>query len=296
MRLREIHKLAPFTKEQIEVLLDTAKIGNYTINEDLSVDVEGNVTINGDVFLGAKEMPFSFRNVKGDFYIMNAPFDTMKGFPTNVEGSFQVFNCRMSTCEHAPKFIGTNIRFSLMRNLVSLKGLPNQANGIISINSNLMLPSIEGFPQKLGSGVTDIALSDCKNLLSLKGFPSSFAGSLNLAHCESLQSLQYLPPTLTYLNLSDCSSLHSLDYLSPTVNGRIMLGTNENLNKCAFKLFQIKGLQSVGPGATDQKTRSGMARKIINKYLKQPYGNKRWIECQSELIDAGYEDYAEVPE
>jgi hypothetical protein len=32
---------------------------------------------------------------------------------------------------------------------------------------------------------------------------------------------------------------------------------------------------------------------IMEKWIKEPYGNKRIIGCQSDLIDAGLEDWAE---
>jgi hypothetical protein len=33
---------------------------------------------------------------------------------------------------------------------------------------------------------------------------------------------------------------------------------------------------------------------IVNKYLKEPMSKQRMIDCQNELIDAGFEEYAQL--
>jgi hypothetical protein len=49
----------------------------------------------------------------------------------------------------------------------------------------------------------------------------------------------------------------------------------------------IDGLRSV---TMDNKE----VEDIINKYLNEPMSKQRMIDCQNELIDAGFEEYAQL--
>jgi hypothetical protein len=41
-------------------------------------------------------------------------------------------------------------------------------------------------------------------------------------------------------------------------------------------------------------TKYAAIENIINKHLKQPMSKQRMIDCQNELIDAGFEEYAQL--
>ena len=53
------------TKKEIEKILDYYIIKNYTINNDLSVDIDENVYLDYNDF---KEFPVAFRKVTGSFW------------------------------------------------------------------------------------------------------------------------------------------------------------------------------------------------------------------------------------
>ena len=59
-------KMASFkTKEEIQNWLDRLRIKNYTINEDLTVDIKGDIEISSkDLTI----IPVQFGNVTGSFY------------------------------------------------------------------------------------------------------------------------------------------------------------------------------------------------------------------------------------
>jgi hypothetical protein len=67
-----------------------------------------------------------------------------------------------------------------------------------------------------------------------------------------------------------------------SING-IFLAKKNPINECVLGLLKIKKLKKV---EIDNKE----VEAIINKYL--PEGNI--VECQSELIEAGFDEYAKL--
>jgi len=47
-------------------------------------------------------------------------------------------------------------------------------------------------------------------------------------------------------------------------------------------------------GCKEVKFGNKQVMEIMNRHLKSPFGNKRVIECQSEMLDAGLEEWAEL--
>lgn len=97
------------TKEQVKEWLDHYRIEKYTINDDLSVDVEGNVYLLGQKFIG---FPVQFNKVNGNFIIERCVnLISLKGSPRTLNGNFDCRNCRMLvSLEYAPSEINGNLR------------------------------------------------------------------------------------------------------------------------------------------------------------------------------------------
>ena len=73
-------------KKDIEYWLKVNGVKNYTINEDMSVDVDGNVSLSKlDIF----EFPVKFRNVSGYFWCNDNKLTTLIGCPVSVGGDFK---------------------------------------------------------------------------------------------------------------------------------------------------------------------------------------------------------------
>jgi len=105
-------------KSGIKRWLDLIGIENYTINDDLTVDV------NGDVKLSNKyldKIPVQFGIVKGHFFISNNEIEDLYGSPIECE----IFNCdnnELINLEGSPKKCTS---FNCANNdIVSLKGHP----------------------------------------------------------------------------------------------------------------------------------------------------------------------------
>lgn len=80
-------------------------IDNYFINQDGSIDVEGNVKFSENMdFL--KELPLKFNKVSGDFDCSKLSLESLKGSPVEVGSTFNCSYNQLSTLEHLPKKAG----------------------------------------------------------------------------------------------------------------------------------------------------------------------------------------------
>ena len=109
---------------EIEEICNFYGIKNYTINDDGSIDVDGDVNLDNR---GLTELPLDFNKVTGDFYCVHNKLTTLKGSPKYVGG----FYCNVN-------------------NLTSLEYSPKEVGDSFSCGSN-KLTSLEFSPEKVGS-------------------------------------------------------------------------------------------------------------------------------------------------
>lgn len=93
------------TKDEIKIWLDEASIQHYTINDDLTVDVVGNVVSIPNL---KHHFPVQFGKVTGDFNCYNAALVSLKGCPKYVGGAFNCSYNELTSFEHAPEIIGND--------------------------------------------------------------------------------------------------------------------------------------------------------------------------------------------
>ena len=77
------------TKEEMIDWLNNNKIVGYVINEDLSVDVDGNVHL---VAMNFSEIPIKFRNVSGNFGCSCNYLTSLNFCPEYVGGDFYCYD------------------------------------------------------------------------------------------------------------------------------------------------------------------------------------------------------------
>lgn len=180
------------TKDEIKLWLDINEIENYTINDDLTVDVDSEVTIIDDL----TTLPVKFNRVSGyfgtgtyleslegcpnyvdgDFNCSGSQIVTLIGAPSVVEGTMLCYDCvELISLEGAPKRVGKNLNLMLCKSLRSLKGAPEYVGGNFSCRECTALETLEGGPIEVG-GFFSCAL--CPNLASLKGLPLSISSDL----------------------------------------------------------------------------------------------------------------------
>jgi len=88
-------------KERIEEICHLYNIENYTINDDLSIDVNGNVNLTNKRL---SELPIVFNNVYGDFLIGFNNLTTLKGCPKYIRGHFNARSNNIRSLLYLPSY------------------------------------------------------------------------------------------------------------------------------------------------------------------------------------------------
>lgn len=120
------------TEKDINLICIKNGIKNYTINEDLSIDVDGNVDFSyGNLW----HIPVKFRNVSGNFNVYSNELESLHGAPEYVGGDFNCSHNNISSLEFVPKEIGGS--FNCCHNeIVNLSHFPEKIARYIYIAYN----------------------------------------------------------------------------------------------------------------------------------------------------------------
>ena len=161
------------TREETKDWLNSMKIKNYTIKEDLTVDVSGGVWIENK---NLDYIPIQFGLVGGYFYCSSNNLTSLKGCPTEVSGGFYCHNNNLTSLEYCPIKVGVSF-FCHNNNLTSLEHTPIKIWWSFYCGNN-KLTSLKGCPTKVGS------VFDCSrnNLTSLEHCPIEVDGDFD---CEN---------------------------------------------------------------------------------------------------------------
>ncbi len=131
---------------------------------------------------------------------------------------------------------------------------------------------------------------------SLEGCPSEINGNFTCISTH-ISSLEFAPKIIHGNFTCFDNKLTSLKDIHKHINqidGSIILNAaawNCRIESNILGLLKIKNLKEIaGLGAYDPFTK---AANIINKYLPNPTLDKI-MDCQNELIEAGFEEYAEL--
>ena len=91
------------TDGEIHELCRKYNIENYTINEDKSIDVDGDVDLYNK---GLSKLPLKFRHVKGDFDCSDNNLITLEGAPKTVVGNFYCQTNELLSFKYFPLISG----------------------------------------------------------------------------------------------------------------------------------------------------------------------------------------------
>jgi hypothetical protein len=86
----------------ISLICEKYNITNYTINDDGSIDVNGNVNLSDK---GLTELPLVFNRVTGWFNCDFNQLTTLKGSPRWVGSSFSCYNNDLTSLEFSPDYV-----------------------------------------------------------------------------------------------------------------------------------------------------------------------------------------------
>jgi hypothetical protein len=134
----------PKDKSEVEKILSLLGVKNYTINGDLTVDVNGSVNLhmfeNKDAYDDEdrgtlKSIPLQFRKVKGSFDCSGNQLTSLKGSPQSVGGAFFCNYNQLTSLEGAPQSVGEEFNCDGNK-LNSLKGAPKSVGGDFYCSDN----------------------------------------------------------------------------------------------------------------------------------------------------------------
>ena len=162
--------------------LEKLGIGNYTFNDDFSIDVNGSVDLD---CRRLTKIPVKFRNVSGNFDCNDNKLTSLEGCPKTVGGYFSCSVNNLKSLLGSPKTVGDNFNCSFSK-LTSLEGCPETVGGDFDCSYN-KLTSLEGSPKTVG---LDFICSS-NNLKSLLGSPETIGGNFN-CYNNKLTSLEVI--------------------------------------------------------------------------------------------------------
>lgn len=111
-------------KEDIKYWLESKNIKNFTINNDLTVDVNGNVELSNRYRVYNKEhLPIQFGKVTGNFDISNNNLVSLEGSPFEVGGNFNCSNNEdLKSLDYIPSKISGKLSvYSYINSIEDLK-------------------------------------------------------------------------------------------------------------------------------------------------------------------------------
>jgi len=155
------------TTSEIHKICKEHDIKYYTINDDMSISVDGDVSLSGR---NLKSIPITFKEVGSHFYCGYNQLTSLKGCPETVGGHFSCDNNQLTSLEYCPETVGGY--FSCDNNqLTSLEYCPETVGGDFFCSYN-QLTSLEYCPETVGG---DFSCSN-NQLTSLEYCPETVGG------------------------------------------------------------------------------------------------------------------------
>ena len=205
----------PTTKEGVIEVCEKYKIIDYTINDDLSIDVDGSIGLYNK---NLEHLPLKFNYVHGGFQCNRNKLKSLEGCPKTVGGDFVCYGNKLKSLEGCPQSVGGDF-YCFTNDIETLKGSPQTVDGdFYCFDNNLV--SLEGCPQTVDG------YFGCYNnkLKSLKGCPQTVGADFD-CHNNELKTLEGAPQTVGGGFYCFNNKLKDLEYF-PEVSGDVY--TEEN--------------------------------------------------------------------
>ena len=128
------------------------KDGDYTINNDMSVDVYHSIQLYYEDLVDNR-IPFKFHKIKGDFRVLNVPLETLENAPDEVTGDFVIGFTNITNLEGSPRIVGKTFCVNFNKNLVTLDGSPDKVGEDYKFYSSWNMKDIKGISPEIGRNV-----------------------------------------------------------------------------------------------------------------------------------------------
>jgi hypothetical protein len=148
------------SESEIHQICKEYNIENYTINDDLSIDVDGNVCLSG---LYLNEIPIKFNRVSGNFSCNHNKLKSLKFCPEYVGDGFSCKDNNLTSLEYLSKYIGGFINCRDNK-IWSFSGIPDNFRGYFYCKRNNQTQVVNPIEHiwNLFESVKDIEfLNDC---------------------------------------------------------------------------------------------------------------------------------------
>ncbi len=132
--------------------LEYYSIENYTINDDLTVDVDGDVDLSDQQLA---EIPVIFGKVTGDFNVARNNLRSLDGSPYYVGSWFSCTGNELKNLKGSPREIGGSF-FCTNNKLESLEGMPSEIGGSFECIGNPNLKRLDSISNIEGKIRCDI--------------------------------------------------------------------------------------------------------------------------------------------
>ena len=148
----------PTTREEVMQVCEKYEIRYYTINDDLSIDVDGGVNL---AYKNLEHLPLKFNYVSSNFVCSDNKLKTLEGCPQTVSGSFYCYDNELESLEGCPQTVSGSFDCGY-NELKTLEGSPQTVSGNFSCYGNELV-SLEGGLQTVG-GYFDCSFNKLKDL------------------------------------------------------------------------------------------------------------------------------------
>jgi hypothetical protein len=128
LKLFENHK----NEEDIHSICKDYGIKNYSINDDLSIDVDGYVDLHDK---GLTKLPLKFNKVDGYFNCTFNNLKSLEGAPKEVNGDFYCYKNDLTSLEGSPNKVNGDFH-CILNILTSLEGASKEVTGNFYCSNN----------------------------------------------------------------------------------------------------------------------------------------------------------------
>jgi hypothetical protein len=109
------------SERKIHKICERYNIKKYTINDDLSIDVDDRVYLSIN---NLRVIPLRFRRVSGNFSCENNKLTSLIGSPEFLDGYFSCYKNNLTSLEYLPKYIGGGINCQYNK-IWNFRGIPD---------------------------------------------------------------------------------------------------------------------------------------------------------------------------
>lgn len=262
--------------------------------------------------------------VKGNFKLTgNTRLTSLKGCPSRIDGNFSASSTSITSLEGGPRIVSGDFNVGAS-DLASLEGAPEEVGGNFEGPGLWNLTSFKGFKTKVGGKLhfTTCAIKNfvgCPDVVngtfmigdsieSFEGCPSRVNGNFHVkGPYASFNGLTCEATRFVFLD----GNFQNLDGMNIYAHNKVAIYSKKptslsgvhkairhmkdfycgNVSDSVLGLLLVPGLQEVDFGM--EATRSAVAI-IVNRYLEQGGGRQHVMACQAELIEAGFDDFAQL--